>query len=134
MRRRAVLADTGPLFASVDPHDQFHRRAQDEGRRLGTEGFTVVVAYPIVFESHSLVMQRLGAPVAHTFLTELREGSAFVAPTRDDYATACVIPLRYADQVLSLFDALLSALSSRLGLPVWTYDADFEVMGVDVWR
>lgn len=117
MRRQAVLADTGPLHASVDPNDPYHERAQREGRRLASEGNTVIVAYPTLFESYNLVSQRLCVRTAHAFLTELRERSGFLAPTGEDDASACVVPARFADQDLSLFDALLSILSTRLGLP-----------------
>jgi predicted nucleic acid-binding protein len=33
-----------------------------------------------------------------------------------------------------LFDALLATLSDRLGLAVWTFDSDFDVLGANVWR
>jgi predicted nucleic acid-binding protein len=75
MRRHAVLADTGPLYASVDPDDQYHGRARQEGERLATEGYAVVIPYPTLFESYSLVLQRMGVRTAYTFLTELRERS-----------------------------------------------------------
>lgn len=38
------------------------------------------------------------------------------------------------DQTISFFDALLAEMASVLELPVWTYDSDFDVMGVAVWR
>ena len=129
-----MLADTGPLYASVDPDDQHHDRAQREGRRLANEGNTVIVAYPTLFESYSLVSRRLGARTAHVFLTELRERSGFLTPTGEDLASACLLPLRFADQDLSLFDALLATLSGRLGLAVWSFDSDFDVLGANVWR
>lgn len=44
------------------------------------------------------------------------------------------IPLRYPDQSITLFDAILAVLSDRLALPIWTFDHHFDVMGSDVWR
>lgn len=48
--KATVLADTGPLYAAVDPDDQHHARAQQELRRLEREGLTVAVACPILAE------------------------------------------------------------------------------------
>jgi hypothetical protein len=35
--KRVVLADTGPLYAAVDPDDQYHGRAQRELKRLSRD-------------------------------------------------------------------------------------------------
>jgi hypothetical protein len=32
--KRVVFADTGPLYAALDPHGQYHQRAQEELERL----------------------------------------------------------------------------------------------------
>lgn len=132
--RRAVLADAGPLYASLDPDDQHHGRATIESERLSVDGYTVIVAYPTLFETYTLVSRRLGLRVAQNFASELRERAALVAPTADDYASACILPRRFEDQALSLFDTLVAVLSARLGITVWTYDRDFDVIGADVWR
>jgi hypothetical protein len=47
-----VLADTGPLYAAVDPSDEHHERAQEDIRRLNSEGFGVAVAYPRLCECY----------------------------------------------------------------------------------
>jgi predicted nucleic acid-binding protein len=51
-----VLADTGPLYAAVDPSDDHHERAQGDIRRLNSEGIGVTVAYPTLCECYSLVL------------------------------------------------------------------------------
>jgi len=38
------------------------------------------------------------------------------------------------DQSITLFDATLAALASRLKMEVWTYDHHFDAMRVKVWR
>jgi len=38
------------------------------------------------------------------------------------------------DLLITLFDGVVASVSQRLGVPVWTYDADFDVMRVPVWR
>jgi predicted nucleic acid-binding protein len=38
------------------------------------------------------------------------------------------------DQSITLVDATLAALATRMGLDVWTYDHHFDVMRVGIWR
>ncbi|MGH9327402.1 MAG: hypothetical protein ACRD2B_12060 [Terriglobia bacterium] len=51
----AVLADTGPLYAAVDPEDA-HQRSQRELPRLVRERRDVVVPYPTLLECYTLVL------------------------------------------------------------------------------
>jgi predicted nucleic acid-binding protein len=44
---RALLADTGPLFALVDIDDKHHQRAQRELKHIDQEGYDLVVAFPV---------------------------------------------------------------------------------------
>ncbi len=132
--RRVVLADTGPLYAALDPNDQYHRRAQGELERLTHERRSVVIAYPILFESYSLVLYRLGKQTASSWLNETMEGANLVNPTAQDYRDAADKLLAFADQRITLFDATVAVLAQRLGLQVWTYDHHFDVVRVSVWR
>ena len=63
-----MLVDTGVLYALVDPDDQYHARAHEELTRLADEKLEVLIAYPILLESYSLVLRRLelsgGTPLA----------------------------------------------------------------------
>ncbi|MDA2937241.1 hypothetical protein MYX75_03130 [Acidobacteria bacterium AH-259-A15] len=63
----AILADTGPLYALVDPDDQYHSQAQAEAQRISDEDLTVGVSYPILLEAYTLVLQRLGIRVARVW-------------------------------------------------------------------
>jgi len=63
--RRTVFADTGPLYAAVDPDDQYHNRAQTELARLQDGGWAIAITYPTLLEEYTLVMQRLSIAVAH---------------------------------------------------------------------
>ncbi len=67
---RAVLADTGPLYAALDSNDQHHRRAQEDLQRLTHERREVIIAYPILVESYRLVLYRLGKQTASAWLNE----------------------------------------------------------------
>jgi predicted nucleic acid-binding protein len=132
--KRVVLADTGPLYAALDPSDQYHQRAQGELKRLAHERREVVIAYPILFESYSLVLYRLGKQTASRWLNETMQGASFINPAAEDYRQAADILQIFADQRITLFDATVAVLARRLGVQVWTYDHHFDVMRVAVWR
>ena len=52
----------------------------------------------------------------------------------EDYETAVATVAKFADQRISLFDAVLITLSRKFNIPIWTFDRDFDVMGAQVWR
>lgn len=131
---QTVLADTGPLYAAVDPDDQYHARAAAELRRLETAGWDVAITYPTLLEAYTLVMQRLGVSVAHRWLDEIAGAVALILPIPDDYTSAIVGVRAYPDQRLTLTDLTLGAVSIRLNRPVWTYDHHFDMLKVTVWR
>ena len=132
--RGIVLADTGPLYAARDPSDTYHGRAHDELARLRAQNLKVVVPYPILLESYSLVMHKLGNRQAHALLAEVTSTSILTNPTMEDYRDASVTILPYRNQNLTLFDTVLAAMSDRLEAPVWTFDHHFDVIRVSVWR
>ena len=131
--RRAVIADTGPLYAAVDPDDAHHKRAGKELERLSREKREVVVAYPTLLEAYTLVLFRLGNRTASLWLNDMA-GAALVNPTPEDYRQAATKAQALSDQPITLFDATVAAMSIRLNLEVWTYDHHFDVMRVKVWR
>jgi predicted nucleic acid-binding protein len=132
--RRAVLADTGPLYAALDPSDNNHDRAREDIGRLNSEESGVAVAYPTLCECYSLVLYKLGIQTAHGWLREVRAHAALINPTPNDFGEATELVRGYQDQALSMFDAVAAALSRRLDLPIWSYDHHFDVMRVEVWR
>lgn len=129
----AVLADTGPLYALVDPHDAHHKRARGDLRKLDGENREIVVAYSTLLEAHNMVLQRLGTQTALDWLTDMAE-AALVNPTLEDYRRAAFKLGTLPDQAITLFDATVAILAVRLNLQVWTYDHHFDVMRVAVWR
>lgn len=129
-----MLADTGPLYAMRDSDDERHVRAREELERIGEAGLTVAVPYPVLLEAYTLVMRKLGPAQARGFLTELEEKYPFVVAGREDHQGASAAISRYPDQDMTLVDAVLHAISSRLEVPVWTHDHHFDVMESRVWR
>lgn len=132
--RSVVLADAGPLYATADPDDSLHERSLEEQKHLEAEGLRTIVSYTTLQEAHGLALRKLGLSRAHFLLEELARTAIFLTPTEEDYKGAIGRVLRYPDQDVSLADALLTEIADRLGVPVWTYDHHFDVMGARVWR
>jgi predicted nucleic acid-binding protein len=131
--KRAVIADTGPLFAAVDPDDAHHQRAVREIEKLAREKIEVIIAYPTLMEAYTLVLYRLGAKTAFAWLNEM-EHATLLNPTSEDFRQAFLRTQALPDQTISLFDATLAALSKRLNVPVWTYDHHFDLLRAPIWR
>jgi predicted nucleic acid-binding protein len=130
---RAVLADTGPLFAAADEDDAEHERALRQIDDLDRDGRSVLVPYPILLEAYGLVLKRFGWQAALRWLDNAAEAS-LINPTPEDYSVACAIVRALSDQDISLIDATVATLAMRLRVEVWTYDHHFDVMRVAVWR
>jgi predicted nucleic acid-binding protein len=130
---RAVLADTGPLYAAVDPDDQYHARAQAELIELAADGWQVLAILPTILEAYTLILHRLGIPTAHRWLDDLTGSATPLIPTAADATAAFALVRRYPDQDVTLFDALLAIVSTRLAATIWTYDAHFDILRADRW-
>lgn len=128
-----VLADTTPMYALVDASDQYHERATRDLRLLRTAGARVVVAMPVLSEAYVLVLRRMGTAAALKWLDEAGSGVVLLTPFEDDYQLAFRRLRRYADQPLTIVDAVLAILSERLDMPVWGYDHHMDVLGVQRW-
>ncbi len=132
--RRSVLADTGPLYAALDRDDVHHRRARRELKQLAQEKRDVIVACPTLLEAHRLVLRRLGQELASAWLDDVLKTGSLTNPSLEDYWEGVMRLSALPDQSITLFDATLAALASRLGTEIWTYDHHFDVMRARVWR
>jgi predicted nucleic acid-binding protein len=130
---RGVLSDTGPLYAANDEGDVHHLLALRQLKELARDRREVLIAYPILLEAYSLLLFKLGRHAASGWLAELSDAS-FLNPAPEDYARGLMIVRALPDQDITLVDATLAALATRMGLDVWTYDHHFDVMRVRVWR
>ena len=130
---RAVLADTGPLYAAVDPEDERHARALLELQKLNRDRQEIVILYSTLLEAYSLIMFRLGRDVASNWLLDMTQ-TALVNPTSEDYWQAAARIRALTDQSITLFDAVAAVVATRLKVDVWTYDHHFDVMRVGIWR
>ncbi len=118
----------------MDPRDDNFERAREDVDRLNGEKLSVAVSFPILCESYSLVLYKLGIGTARRWLGEIHDRASLLNPTPEDYDAARGMILAHPDGRLSVFDAVTAVLSERLGLPVWSYDHHFDVMRVEVWR
>jgi predicted nucleic acid-binding protein len=131
--KRAILADSTPLYAIADKSDAHHDRALEEMHALSRDRRQVLLAYPILLEVYTLILFRMGPNAALRWLSQLAS-SVFVNPLPGDYRQAVDQIRVFPDQAITLVDATLAAVATRLGLQVWTYDHHFDVMRVPVWR
>lgn len=129
-----VLADTGPLYALADPSDQYHRQAIGESDQIRGKNSRVAVHYPVLCESHTLVLRRLGGAYSRQWLGELLEGSVLLNPDPADYLSAAALLDGFRDQRITLVDAVTAVLARRLRIDVWSYDRHFTIMGIRLWR
>lgn len=130
---RAVLADTTPLYAAIDPSDEYYHQARTEMAHLNDEGWEVAVIMPTVMEGYSLTQRKLGSRTALRWLGEVNAYASYLVPEGEDYSFALARIRRYDDQDITLFDTLLYAVSDRLSIPVWTYDHHFDTLGAIRW-
>lgn len=130
----AVIADTGPLYAAVDPDDRYHRRARRELKLLVQQRIEIVIAYPTLAEAYTLILHRLGNRTGARWLAEIQAGAAFLNPAPEDYRQATSRLSAFPDQAITIFDATVAVVARRLGIRVWTYDHHFDVMQSAVWR
>ena len=72
--------------------------------------------------------------MAWRLLDQLTTGAILLNPEPEHYAAAEGLVHRYPDQMITMFDAVVAVLGEQLGVPVWTYDADFEIVRANVWR
>lgn len=128
-----VLADAGPLYAAADEGDAHHPRALRDLQKLARERREVVVAHPTLLEAYSLVLHRMGRNAASKWLHYI-SNVALVNPTPEDYRLALARVQALSDQSITLFDATVAAVATRLNFEVWTYDHHFDVMQIRVWR
>jgi predicted nucleic acid-binding protein len=130
---RAVLTDSGPLFAIADESDEHHERALRQAALLTRDRWEILVPYPILLETYTLILFNLGQESALRWLSQILS-AVFISPTPEDYRRAATQVLALPDQSVTLIDATVGVLAGRLGLQVWTYDHHFDVMRVPVWR
>jgi predicted nucleic acid-binding protein len=132
-RQHGVLADTGPLIATLDPHDPYFEIARNEVVKIRASRIRVAVTISTVLEAYSLASRHFNTRVALRWLDEVTRSATIIEPQWDDYASAISLIQRFADQDITLFDAVLHVVAQRLELAVWTYDHHFDILATNRW-
>ena len=131
--RRAVLVDSGVLYALVARSDQHYARAQAEQQHFTAERRELVVLYPVLTETYRLISQHAPLRDAHHWLRSVSGSATLHNPLDEDYLQAVQLVQRYQDQAISLVDAILAVVSPRLDIPVWSYDHHVDILRVPRW-
>jgi predicted nucleic acid-binding protein len=131
---RAIIADTGPLYAAIDIDDQYHQRSKTQIQRINAENLTILVPFPVYLETYNLLLYRLGTEQAIKFARDCIESVYFINPSQEQYIAAAEKAAFFPDQKITLCDAITAILSEEMKLQIWTYDYHFDVMKVQVWR
>jgi hypothetical protein len=79
-RNRLVLADVGPLYASFDPSDQYHRQSHREFQALEANRRLIAVLWTTAAEGHSTVLRNLGACRAADWLENVTADALMLVP------------------------------------------------------
>ncbi len=61
------------------------------------------------------------------------DGTMLINPEPGDYVRAATLILKFEDQSITLFDAVVATMSERLQVEVWTYDRHFDLLGIKRW-
>ncbi|HEY7033459.1 MAG TPA: PIN domain-containing protein [Thermomicrobiales bacterium] len=127
---RRVFVDSSAYYAAVDRGDAGHAAVVATMRRLVDDRRRLVTTNAILFELHSLLLNRLGRHAAFAALTELRASQTVVRVRPRDEVRAEAILVGYDDKEFSLTDALSFAVMERLGIgTAFTLDRHFAQFG-----
>jgi uncharacterized protein len=121
---RAVLLDTGPLFAYLSENDANHAWATAQ---MDTMVGPLVTCEPVLTEATHLILSR--GESLEGLWGFLRAGIIRISFRLDvEYEAAAKLMQRYADVPMDLADACLVRLSERYpAWPVFTTDSDFKL-------
>lgn len=124
----ALVLDTGPIVALLEPNDPAHQRCVAMVEALGER---LVVPFPVLVEVDYWMRKLRSLDTWYSFVQDLAgEAYELVALTGTDLLRAAQLERDYADLRLGLADASVIALCERLGeTKVATLDRrDFAVV------
>lgn len=129
----AVMVDTSAIYALLDRSDNNHRQAVRILQRLAKERESVLLTNFIVAETHALILARLGADLARSWLQSLRWPVERVSAIDEDRARAII--LTFTDKEFSYTDATTFAVMERLQLEhAFSFDRHFKQFGIKLLK
>lgn len=129
--KRAILVDTGPLYALADRTDARHNEAEACLHEITRQRFPLFANNLTIAECHRRILQNRGIERGLEFLASIHDGSVnivWVGP--EDAQKARQILERYRDQDISFTDAASLAVMARLGIiKALSFDWHFDLLG-----
>jgi len=128
---RLVFVDTSALYALADENDRHHAEAKRTAERIKKLGVLAFTTNYIVAETHVLLLSRLGADAARTWLDRFVLKVEQVS--EKDQAHARNLVLTHDDKDYSLTDASSFSIMRRLGTHIaFAFDAHFRQFGFEI--
>ncbi|MBI4202634.1 MAG: type II toxin-antitoxin system VapC family toxin [Chloroflexi bacterium] len=132
-RQRAVLLDSGAILGFYNTRDQWHEQATQGFSRLAAEHRLLCATDLVVAESYSLLLQRVGEPVARAWLS-FTDTYAVVYHTPQHHSTVVDFLQRYQGRGYSYVDAFSFVTMEAQGLRLaFTFDRHFQDYGWEVF-
>ena len=120
----AILMDTGPLAALLNPNDEWHAWARETMRRLPTP---LLTSEPVLTEA-SYLLRREGCDADEMFALTVESVVRVGLRLEDEQASLRELMARYRSVPMSLADATLVRLSElHRDCQVFTLDTDFRI-------
>ena len=108
------LVDTSAFYALLDADDYHHQDSVALFAGLARSRTRLLTSNHVIFETYSLVLNRLAGSMANRWLAKLKLQAE--RATGEDERRAVQIVLRFRDKRFSLVDASSFAIMERLGL------------------
>lgn len=122
------FVDSSAFYALLDADDLHHEDCIRLFADLGRARARLLTSNHVLFESYSLILNRLGRHMAARWLTKLHMQVEPATP--EDERRAVRIVLQYRDKEFSLVDASTFALMERLGIQcAIAFDPHFRQYG-----
>lgn len=130
-RSRRIFADTGSYVGIIHQDDQHHKEARRFLQSLAAQRYRHFTTNAILFETHALLLSRVGIPEAGEFLRRIRQSdTVIVRVSAQDEARAEEILFRYTDHDFSFTDASSFAVMERLHVSLaFAFDKHFPEYG-----
>ncbi|MFI5402355.1 MAG: type II toxin-antitoxin system VapC family toxin [Planctomycetota bacterium] len=108
-----IVADTSAVIALIDADDRHHRAVREI---FEADRGAWVMPWAVLPEVDDLVLKHVGAAAEHAFVLDLAEGNLRVEWGEEgDLRRAAGLSRRYRSLGLGLVDAVVMAVSERLG-------------------
>ena len=131
---KAVLIDTGAIYALVDTSDAYHQKAKQYLEEASQQSLPLFITNSTIIESYRLIIHRLGWKVAIEFLRNMYSSGNNIRIERmtvADEEKARSIVEKFKEHILTLTDAVNYSVMLRIGiLNIFSFDSDCYLLGL----